>query len=164
MRFLVLTLTGTLVCVSFVCAQQKPDVPDSWKQINICRITFFAPADLKDLGAMGVDTCRGLFGNNDVTVSIVYGRFIGPAVERNSDLEFKEQKTSIDGRNARLYTYIDASHGNLGLYYNAALYVDVEESKVEGMPKQISLFMEVQGERKKDQDTALAILRTVRFH
>jgi hypothetical protein len=163
MRFLVLTVTATLVCVSFVCAQQKPDVPDSWKQINICRISFFAPADLKDLGAMGVDTCMGLFGNNDVTVSIAYGRYIGPAVARNSDLEFKEQTISIDGRNARLYTYIDASHSNSGLYYNAALYVAVEEDPVEGLPKQISLFMQVRGERKKDQDTARAVLRSVRF-
>ena len=163
MRSIILTVTTILVCVSFVRTQNKPDVPDDWKQINICRISFFAPADLKDLGGIGVDTCRGLFGDKDVTVSIVYGRYIGPAVARNSDLEFKEQTFSIDGRSARLYTYIDASHSNSGLFYNAALYVDVEESKVEGLPKQISLFMEVRGERKKDQDRALAILRTVRF-
>src|SRR6185437_5915592 len=148
MRSLVLSLTAIAVCVPFARAQQKSDVPDGWKQINICRISFFAPADLKDLGATGVDTCRELFGNNDVTVSVVYGRYIGPAVARNSDLEFKEQTCSIDGRNARLYTYIDASHSNSGLNYNAALYVDVEESKVEGPPIQISLFMEIRGERK----------------
>jgi uncharacterized protein DUF6438 len=148
---------------SFTPAQNKSNVPDGWKPIAICRIGFFAPADIKDLGDMGVDTCRGRFANNDIAISLVYGRYLAPAVEGNSDLEFKEESTSIDGRDARVFTYIDASHSNTGLYYNASLYVDVEESEVQGLPKQISLVMFVRGERKKDQETALTIFRTIRF-
>jgi hypothetical protein len=147
----------------FTPTQNKSNVPDGWKQIAICRLRFFAPGDIKDLGDMGADTCRGRFANNDIAISLVYGRYLAPAVQGNSDLEFKEELTSIDGRNARVFTYIDASHSNTGLYYNASLYVDVEESEAQGLPKQISLVMFVRGERKKDQETALTIFRTIRF-
>ncbi len=130
--------------------------PEGWAKINICHISFFAPSDMKDLGAKGADSCVAQFANNDIRLYLDYGRHISASSRRNS-LEFKEQSISIDGKTAQLVTYIDDTHGNSGLKYDASLYVVVKESESEG------LMMWVEGERKKDQEIAQRIFRTIRF-
>ena len=148
---------------SFTRAQQQNDVPDGWTKITVCRLSFFAPPDMKDIGTKGIDSCVAQFANNDITLYLDYGLYGSPPRQGNSDLEFKKQSVSIDGKNAQLATYIDASHSNSGLKYNAGIYVVVKESKLEGFPKTISLMMSVRGERQKDQQTAQRIFRTIRF-
>ena len=163
MKYLILSLAATIICVSCIVAQQEPDVPANWTKINVCHFSFFAPPDMKDLATRGVDSCVARFANQDITVYLDYGQYGGPHRQGNSDLEFKEQSLSIDGKKAQLVTYIDASHSNSGLYYNASLYVIVKESELDGRPKPISLMMSIRGERQKDRETALTIFRTIRF-
>lgn len=157
---IVMTISGF---VSITHAQPQNDVPDGWTKITVCRLSFFTPPDMKDLGTKGVDSCVARFANNDITLYLDYGRYGGPPRQGNSDLEFKEQFVSIDGRNAQLVTYVDASHSNSGLKYNAGIYVVVKEPEIESFPKTISLMMSVLVERRKDQETAQRIFRTIRF-
>lgn len=136
--------------------------PEGWIKIDSCHISFFAPSDMKALGTKGADSCVAQFANNDIRLYLDYGRFGSPPSQRNS-IEFKEQSIPIDGKTAQLVTYIDDTHGNSGLKYDASLYVVVKESESAGLPKTISLMMWVEGERIKDQDTAQRIFRTIRF-
>jgi hypothetical protein len=137
--------------------------PEGWAKLNICHISFLAPSDMKDLGAKGLDSCVAQFANNDITLYLDYGWYGSPPRQGNSDLEFKEESVSIDGKNAQLVTYVDSSHSNSGLKYNAGIYVIVKESKLDGFPKIISLMMSVRGERRKDQETAQRIFRSICF-
>jgi hypothetical protein len=134
--------------------------PADWSHIKACGISFLAPVDLADTGKMGIDSCIKQFKNKDIVIYIDYGWFGRPFV--NEDRDSGQQSFTIDGRTAQVVTYIDASHGNTGLDYNAFLYALVNEAD-RGRPNTNSLMMSVIGQRPKDQDTALAIFRTIRF-
>lgn len=155
-----------IICgvISFTHAQQKDDVPDGWVKINICRLSFFAPADMKDLGTKGVDSCVAQFANKQMTLYLDYGRYGSPNTQSSLNRGSKEQSVSIDGKKGHLITYIDDRQGNSGRKYDASLYVVVRESESEAFPNTISLMMWVQGETEKDQEIAQRIFRTIRFN
>ena len=151
---------GVLSCTY---AQQRLEVPDGWVKINVCQISFFAPSDMKDLGTKGADSCVAQFANNDITLYLDYGPYGGPPTEGSLNRGSTEQLISIDGKDAKLLTYIDDTHGNSGRKYDASLYVLVKEPESKDLPKGISLMMWVQGQREKDQEIAQRIFRTIRF-
>ncbi len=154
-----------IICgvIPFTPAQQQDDAPDGWVRIHICRLSFFAPADMKDLGTKGADSCVAQFASNQMTLYLDYGRYGSPNTQSSLNRGSKEQSISIDGKKGYLITYIDDSHGNSGRKYDASLYVVVGESESEGFPKTISLMMWVEGESEKDQEIAQQIFRTIRF-
>src|SRR2546423_10555437 len=101
MKYLILGAAMIIVFVSPILAQQKAEVPDAWTKINVCRLSFSAPPDMKDLGTKGLDSCVAQFANKDITVYLDYGQYGGPPRQGNSDLEFKVQFASIDGKKAQ---------------------------------------------------------------
>jgi hypothetical protein len=165
MKRLVLTVGAIIACVSFSLAQEKSDVPDGWIRINICRISFFAPPDLKNKDMKGADSCVAQFANNDIALYIDYGLYGGPATVRGGELEWKQETLSIGGKDAQLTTFVDATHNNSGLKYLASLYVVVKpvEPGRERESRPTTLMMSVISDRRKDRDAALATFRTIRF-
>jgi len=165
MKGLVLTVGAIIACASFPLAQEKSDVPDGWTEINICRISFFAPPDLKNQDLKGIDSCVAQFANNDIALYMDYGLYGGPATARGSELEWKQETLSVGGKDAQLTTFVDATHSNSGLKYIASLYVVVKpvESGRERESRPTTLMMSVTSDRRKDRDTALATFRTIRF-
>jgi hypothetical protein len=157
---IVLTISGL---VSTTHAQQADGVPDGWTKISVCRLSFFAPPDMKDLGMRGIDSCLLQYANKDITVYLDYGRYGSPPRQSNSYLEYKEQSLLIDGKNAQLATFVDAGRSNSGGKYIACMYVVVKESESDVLPKIISLMMSVRGESQKDQEIAQRIFRTIHF-
>ena len=165
MKYPIVSAILITICglVFIAVAQQQSGVPDGWTKISVCHLSFFAPPDMKDLGAKGIDSCVAEYANNDITVSLDYGRYGSPPRRSNSYLEFKEQSVLIDGKNAQLATFVDASHKNSGLKYATWMYVVVKESETDELPKTISLMMWVRSESQKAQEIAQRILRTIHF-
>lgn len=165
MKLLMLSAAAVIICgvISFTHAPRLSNGPDGWVKINICRLSFFAPPDMKDLGTKGADSCVAQFANNQITLYLDYGRYGSPNTQSSLNRGSKEQSISIDGKKGHLITYIDDSHGNSGRKYDASLYVVVRESETEGFPKTISLMMWVQGDSEKNQEIAQRIFRTIRF-
>lgn len=164
MKRLLLFLIGAVACVSSSLAQEKSDVPDGWTRINVCRISLYAPPDLKNSGMKGIDSCVAQFANNDITLYLDYGVYGGRYTARGSELEWKQESLSVGGKDAQLTTFVDASHSNSGLKYVAFLYVvvkPVEPDRERELPT--TLMMSVISDRRKDRDAALAIFRTIRF-
>ena len=147
--------------VSVTHAQQKPEVPDGWTKIDICHVIFYAPPDMKDLGMRGIDSCVAQFANKDITLYLDYGWYGAPFNRDNSVRDFNEQTLTIGGKTAQVITYVDASHSNSGLNYNASLYTVVKETEFDGRARPVSLMMSTIGERQKDRETALTIFRTI---
>ena len=156
----VITISGF---VSLAHAQPQNAVPDGWTKISVCHLSFFAPPDMKDLDMRGADSCVAQYANNDIALYLDYGRYGSPPQRINSYLEFKEQSVVIDGKNAQLATFVDASHSNSGLKYLTGMYVVVKESDGDVWPKTISLMMSVRGNSQKDQEIAQRIFRTIHF-
>jgi len=165
MKRLVVIIGALISCGSFSLAQQRSDVPDGWTKINICRISFYAPPDMKNSGINGIDSCVAQFANNDITLYLDYGLYGGPETTRGTDLEWKQESLSVGGKNAQLTTFTDASHSNSGLKYMAALFVVIKpvEPGRERELRPTTLMMSVISDRRADRDAALAIFRTLRF-
>jgi hypothetical protein len=126
MKRLLLFSVAMVACVSFSLAQEKSDVPNGWNRINICRISFYAPPDIKKSDMRGADSCVAQFANKDIALYLDYGVYGGPATALGSELEWKQESLSVGGKDAQLTTFVDARQSNSGLKFIAALYVVVK--------------------------------------
>jgi hypothetical protein len=165
MKRIVFIVGALFSCVSVSLAQQNSDVPDGWTKINICHIRFYLPPDMKKGDVHGIDSCVAQFANNELTLYLDYGFYGGRATTQGTELDWNEDSLSVDGKDGQLTTFVDASHGNSGLKYIAALFVVVKPGGPGRGPefRSTTLMMSVTSDKRKDRDGALAIFRTIRL-
>jgi hypothetical protein len=147
-------------------AAQNQVVSDEWVKVNICKMSFLIPKDLKRTNAMGIDSCVAEFVSDNMRLYLDYGRYSSDMVRGPRDFDFKEQSMMIGGKTARVVTYNDETSGQGKLpflKYFAHLYVTVKSGEGETERLPISLMMGVGGESQNDWEIALRIFRSLSF-
>lgn len=151
--------------------QQRQVVPDSWKKVSACNISFLVPASVENLNARGIDSCVAEFGDSDMKISIDYGMYSSAYKKNELGLDgeirrFKQEFIRVGGKRAQVVTYLHSSNAgrdNPHLRYVAGMYVAVHTNKSEGIRTERSLNMTVAGRSEKEQEIARRIFRSVRF-
>ena len=143
---------------------EKVAIPDSWKKIEACGITFYAPSDLMEDDYHGKDSCVRIYRSNDFILSLdVFGFGGGESSSRKDEYsdekDFLFVKTKISGRKAEIITYYETEYLKQwkDLRYNSVLFVPVIDK--DGT----SLTMWTNSRTAKDREISKKIFATVHF-
>jgi hypothetical protein len=141
-------------------------VPDGWKRVSACGISFLVPASVENLNARGTDSCVAAFGDSDMGISIDYGMYSTAYKKHEVGLEgeikrFRQGYIRVGGKRAQVVTYLDVGMDRRDphLQYFAGMHVVVNERV---RPKS-SLNMTVAGRSEREQELAKRIFWSVRF-
>ena len=154
-----------LLASTFANAQtKKVIVPDGWKKIEVCRITFYLPSEFEVEKLRGTDSCIERYRSKNILLSIdVLGYKLKESDIRtdlySDEKEFSIVKTLIDNRKAKVMTYYETenSERRKDLPYNTTLFVP-------RMYKDCcNLTMWTNSRSAEDRETAKKIFETVRF-
>ena len=137
------------------------DVTD-WRLVKNCGITFFAPKDLKDLKAQGIDSCVRELEDENIKIAIDVGNFEGKFTKNDKFLEYKEEMVEIDGQKAQSVTFIDnneyvVKRGNRK--FVAGVHIEINETESKKRYYNIAIL----GKSEKDLETARQIFKTIKF-
>ena len=163
--FLSLILLLLLASTAADAQEKKSVIPDDWKKIEACGITFYAPPDLQQEKIRGIDSCVERYRSKNILLSLDVLGYIGKESDSRKDELFDEKdfqlvKTKIDGRKVEIITYYEAENSEQwkDLLYEATLFVPVIDKKVGG-----NLTMWTNSRTAEDRETAKKIFATVRF-
>jgi hypothetical protein len=82
---------------------------DPWQRIDAGPFSFLAPADMTRTPGRGIDSLVAEYENQDCRLSVDYGIYSNSLRELAGGPEFVEEETEIDGRPARLVSYVEPS-------------------------------------------------------
>lgn len=164
-RLLASTVFIAITCVAGFnqSAAQKQVVSDEWVRVDVCKMSFIIPMDLKRTKATGLDSCVAEFASDKIRLYLDYGHYSSDIERGPRHFDFKTQSIMVGGKTARVVTYNDETSGqgeNPFLRYFAYLYVIVKPGKGEPELLPVSLMMGVGGESENVQEIALRIFRS----
>jgi len=143
---------------------KKPSIPDGWKKIEACGITFYAPPDLEEEKVQGIDSCVKEYRSKNIILSLDVLGYIGKESdtrrdEHSDEKDFQIVKTKIGGRKAEIITHYETKDSKKwkDLPYSATLFVSVT-GKDGG-----NLTIWTNSRSAEDRETAKKIFATVRF-
>lgn len=155
-----------LLAFNIAIAQNKTvAIPDNWKKIEACGITFYAPPDLQQETIRGIDSCVECYRSKNILLTLDVLGYIGKESDSRKD-ELSDEKdfqivtTKIDGRKVEIITYYETENKDQwkNLLYRATLFVPVIDKKDGG-----NLTIWTNSRTAKDRETAKKIFETVRF-
>jgi hypothetical protein len=82
---------------------------DPWQRIDAGPFSFLAPADMTRTPRRGIDSLVAEYENQDCRLSFDYGIYSNSLRELAGRPEFAEEEAEIDGRAARLVSYVEPS-------------------------------------------------------
>jgi hypothetical protein len=82
----------------------QPIIPDNWKVIELDYFSFYAPPDMKDQKAQGIDSQVWSFRNSSMTFEIDFGRYSNDLEGYKKQPEYQANWVRINGRKAKLVT------------------------------------------------------------
>jgi hypothetical protein len=155
-----------LLSFSVVEAQNKKSVvPDGWKKLEACGITFYAPSDFEEENIRGKDSCVKSYRSKNILLTLDVLGYIGKESnsrkdELSDEKDFQIVKTKIDGRKAEIITYYETENKEQwkDLLYEATLFVPVIDKKDGG-----NLTIWTNSRTAENRETAKKIFATVRF-
>lgn len=150
---------------SVALKNEKPDIPESWKKIEECGFSFYAPANFKELKVQPIDSCATNYRNNDILLSLdlYHGGGTEDGTRRNeysNKEEFQISETVIDGRKAEIITYFQNSSDfkeRKDLSYGAVLYIPMVEENGD------NLTIWTYNRSVENRETTMKIFETIRF-
>ena len=162
--FLNLTLL-LLLAFNVANAQNKSSVvPDGWKKIEACGITFYAPSDLKEEKVKGIDSCVKRYRSNNISLFLdVLGFKLKESDSRRDEYsdekDFQIVETKIDNRKAEIITHyaVEDLEQWKDLHYSATLFVPQMRKDC------CNLTIWTHNRTAEDRETAKKIFATVRF-
>jgi hypothetical protein len=85
--------------------------PPTWKRINACGATFYAPPDVREEKVQGIDSCVRRYRTPDTTFDLDVVPFSAPGYSRkgeySSKRDFSLTKTKVDGQDAEIISCFD---------------------------------------------------------
>ena len=137
--------------------------PSTWKRIDACGATFYAPPDVREEKVQGIDSCVRRYRTRDIVFDLDVYPAPAPGHSRKSEYSDKRDftlvKTKIDGQNAEMISCYDddvAAHA-AGFNYCAVLFVSE-------MPRQRgNLTIWTYSRSLESRNVATKVFSTVRF-
>jgi hypothetical protein len=150
---------------------------DPWQRIDAGPFSFQAPADMTRTSLRGIDSYVAGYENERCRLSFDYGVYSDPLRSYGDKPEFEEQMTEIDGRPARIITYVEPAPfygfpfemfsrtGPVDVPYRAAVnFADLGPGiGPPGPARRTGLTMAVGCVTRADRDAAMAILSSIIF-
>ena len=143
---------------------KKSAIPDGWKKIEACRITFFAPSDLEEEKVRGEDSCVKRYRSKNILLSLdVLGYKLKKSASRRDEYsdekDFQIVKTKIDGRKSEIITHYETENSEQwkDLLYSATLFVPQMRKDC------CNLTIWANSRSAEDREIAKKIFATVRF-
>ncbi|HEY5884087.1 MAG TPA: hypothetical protein VIT88_05335, partial [Pyrinomonadaceae bacterium] len=103
--------------------------PATWKRIDACGATFYAPPDVREEKVQGTDSCVRRYRTHDTTFDLDAVPFSTPGDSRKSEYsnksDFTLRKTKVDGQDAEIISCFDdnVDAHPPGFNYCAVLFV-----------------------------------------
>lgn len=143
----------------------KLEIPEGWKEIQECGMTFSLPSILKEVKIQPIDSCAKDYRSKDIV--FLLDVFEGGGKESDSRRnefsgakDFQVAETIIDGRKAEIITYYEIGNSfreREDLPYGAVLYVPVINERGE------NLTVWTYSRNPTDRETARKMFETIRF-
>ena len=138
-------------------------VPNDWKKIEACGITFYVPYDLEEEGIRGIDSCVKRYRSKNILLSLdVLGYKLKKSASRKDEYsdekDFQIVKTKTDGREAEIITHYETDNSEQwkDLPYSATLFVPQMRKDC------CNLTIWTNSRTTQDRETAEKIFATVR--
>jgi hypothetical protein len=85
-------------------ATTQEAIPDGWKRIDLKAFSFYAPPDMKDQHARGIDSAVWRFRNRSITLDLDFGLYSNDLTFYSDQPEYRAEWTEIGGKKARIAT------------------------------------------------------------
>jgi|GEM_PF-2365976 hypothetical protein len=121
---------------------------------------FCGPEELRKHKVQGIDSFVGAFISDTMRIDFDLGIWSDPLTELDDQAQFNLDSTIIDGRTARLVSCLYNGQTQSGHAYIAAAHFP----RIHDTYPETKLTLWVEGASTTEQDTALALFKTVRFH
>lgn len=156
----VLTLfTATLI--SGLAQDRGASTSKGWQKIDAKgRFSFLVPSGMRKRDARGIDSYVEEYRGGDMRVSFDYGRYSDPLDSYSDKPEYQETFIDIDGRRAKLVTFIYPEAIGSLKRVAAVHFADVGVPEKEGFGK-MRLTLRVSYKHPEDLEAAKRILRSV---
>jgi len=149
-----------------IAPNQKLIIPDGWKKIEECGLSFYAPSNLKEIKVQPYDSCAKQYRNKNIVFSLDLIENGGSesssrSGEYSDEKDFQIVKTIIDGQKAELITYYLSNDGGFkerqDLFYGAVLYVPLIDKNDD------NLTIWTYSRTAEDREIAKQIFETIHF-
>ncbi len=129
---------------------------NDWKRIDLEQFSFSIPLEMKQLKIINIDSAVWRYSNNDLELTIDFGLYSGLPKIYKEEVNYREEKVKISGKNAKIVSFI-SEESDKDCKYNTAIYFP----KVEDKYTKLSFF--ICSDLPQSQETAKAIFRSIKF-
>lgn len=120
---------------------------------------FCGPKALRNQVVQGIDSYVGAFISDTLSIEYDLGLWSDPLTTYSDSAQFSVNATTIDGRVARMVSYVADTKTRSGHQHIASVYFPL----VYEIHPEIKLTLHVEAATAADQEIAFAIFKTLRF-
>jgi hypothetical protein len=132
-----------------------------WKNIRVGEVfSFSIPSNLKVMDVKGIDSLIGSYRCEDLELTYDYGWYSDPLNYSNYP-EYKEERVTIDGREAKIVTFKDTKQKQ-GLTYVTGIHIAKVNTEDEEHG-QNRLTMKISSKKRDMEKIAREIFSSIKF-